>query len=140
MAEIDDLRELARNYWAKKDLLCPKHPGVKMKGSFIQTTYADHIYLECPRGKETITIPQRPRQQEFNPPQIEGLVVLMQKGDKVRCYRCQSSLLLDQRETPVGSGISRLMFTCGRCLSWGSWEGKPEEASIEAHSASRKAS
>ncbi|HVT01953.1 MAG TPA: hypothetical protein VHL58_01100 [Thermoanaerobaculia bacterium] len=140
MAEIDELRELAKSFWAKEDLLCPRHPGVKMKGSFIQTTYADHIYLDCPKGKETITIPQRPRQQEFNGPQIEGLVVFLQQGDRVLCYRCQSKLVIDQRELQAGSGINRLLFTCVRCLSYGAWEGKPEEASIEAHSASRKAS
>lgn len=140
MAEIDELRELAKSYWAGTELLCPKHPGVKMKGSFIHTTYADHIYLDCPAGKETITIPQRPRQQQFNGPQIEGLIVFLQRGDNVLCYRCQSKLVIDQRELTAGSSVSNFKFTCIRCLSYGSWEGKPEEASIEAHSASRKAS
>src|SRR5438270_12531457 len=90
--EVEQLRELAKAYWAGRDVMCPKHPGVKMIGSFVQTTFADHLYLTCPRGKETITIPQRPKQTEFNLQQVEGMVENLQRGDDILCYRCQSVL------------------------------------------------
>ena len=121
MAEIDDLRELARNFWAGRDLPCPRHHGVNLIGSFVQTTYSDHIYLVCPRGKETTTIPQRPRQQEFNEPQVEGLMVSLQRGDNILCFRCQSKLLMARDEEVFGKP-SRTTFTCVRCLSFGVWE------------------
>jgi hypothetical protein len=123
MAEIDDLRELARAFWAGRELPCPKHPGVKMKGSFVQTTYADHIYLECPKGKETITIAQRPRQQEFNEPQVEGLILSEQRGDNVLCFRCQAKLVVTREEESFGQP-TRTTFTCVRCFSYGIWRGK----------------
>lgn len=121
MAEIDELRELTRAFWAGSELLCPRHRGVRLKGSFVQTTYADHIYLECPRGKETITIPQRPRQQEFNQPQVEGLMLSVQRGDNILCFRCQSRLVVDRQEEAFGKP-SRIIFTCVRCLSYGIWK------------------
>ena len=121
MAEIDDLRELARNFWAGRDLPCPRHRGVNLEGSFVRTTYSDHIYLQCPRGKEVITIPQRPRQQEFNEPQVEGLMVSVQRGDNVLCFRCQSKLVMDREEEVFGKP-SRTIFTCVRCLSFGVWD------------------
>lgn len=123
MAELDDLRELARSFWAGGDLPCPRHPGIKLKGSFVHTTYSDHIYLECPKGKETITIPQRPRQQQFNEPQVEGLITSLQRGDNVLCFRCQAKLVIDRQEEAFGK-VSRMVFTCVRCLSFGIWEGK----------------
>ena len=124
MSEIDEMRELARNFWAGKDLPCPKHPGVNMKGTYARTTYSDHIYLECPRG-ETITIPQRPRQQEFNVPQVEGLMVSLQRGDNVLCFRCQAKLDIDRQEEVFGKP-SRYTFTCVRCFSFGIWESKAD--------------
>ncbi|MCU1348904.1 MAG: hypothetical protein JWO56_1934, partial [Acidobacteria bacterium] len=90
--EVEQFRELARAYWAGKEIICPKHPGVTMIGSFVQTTFADHIFLTCPRGKETIQIPQRPRQLEFQLQQVEGLVENIQRGDRNLCYRCQASV------------------------------------------------
>src|SRR5688572_18150966 len=131
MSEIDEMRELARNYWAGKELPCPKHPGVNMKGSYIRTTFADHIYLECPRGKETITIPQRPRQQEFNEPQVEGLMYSLQRGDNVLCFRCQAKLDIDRQEEVFGKP-SRYVFTCVRCFSFGVWVSKPGVEQPEA--------
>src|SRR2546422_4347622 len=79
--EVEQLRDLARAFWAGKEILCPKHPGVKMTGSFVQTTFADHIFLTCPRGNETIAIPQRPKQIPFQAQQVEGFVENIQRGD-----------------------------------------------------------
>src|SRR5436190_21655142 len=70
-----------------------------MTGSFVQTTFADHIFLNCPRGKETITIPQRPKQMEFYDQQVEGFVENMQRGDAILCYRCQSKIEVDAKKT-----------------------------------------
>ncbi len=100
-----------------------------MTGSFVQTTFADHIFLTCPRGKETITIPQRPRQMEFDAQQTEGFVENLQRGDAIQCYRCQSPLEVNTREDAV-TGIARYSFTCVRCLSYGEWAGRPETAKI----------
>ncbi len=127
--EVEQLRDLARAFWAGQPIPCPKHPGVTMNGSFVQTTFADHIFLTCARGKETITIPQRPRQVEFQDQQVEGFVENMQRGDAILCYRCQSELEVNTREDPV-TGIGRYTFTCVRCLSYGSWAGRPETAKI----------
>jgi hypothetical protein len=71
-SEVEVLRELAKLYWSGKPIPCPRHPGGIMTGSFVQTTFADHIFLACDRGKETITIPQRPKQKEFQAQQVEG--------------------------------------------------------------------
>ena len=127
--EVEQLRDLAKAYWAGKPIPCPKHPGVNMTGSFVQTTFADHVFLNCPVGKETITIPQRPKQIEFQAQQVEGFVENLQRGDAILCYRCQSELetaIVENRET----GVNEYTFTCGRCLSYGSWTGKPELAKI----------
>jgi hypothetical protein len=130
-SEVEVNRELARAFWNDRPVPCPRHGGTFLSGTFVETTYADHIVLDCPRGRETYTIPQRPRQQEFNPRQVEGLVVFLQRGDSIRCYRCQSKLQVDV-DTERGTGVARYVFTCVRCLSWGRWTGRPEEASIEA--------
>jgi len=127
--EVEQLRELAKTYWAGRDVMCPKHPAVKMIGSFVQTTFADHLYLTCPRGKETITIPQRPKQMEFSRQQVEGFVENLQRGDAILCYRCQSELEMDADENVV-SGVTDYTFTCVRCFSYGRWIGKPELAKI----------
>ena len=63
--EVEQFRELAIAFWENKPISCPKHAGARMIGSFVQTTSADHIFLTCERGKETITIPQRPKQMQF---------------------------------------------------------------------------
>jgi hypothetical protein len=126
--EVDESRDLARAFWAGRDLICPRH-GVKMKATFVQTTYADHIACDCPTGKESFTINQRPRQMEFNAHQIEGLVVFIQRNDSIRCYRCQSKLQVDARPDPQ-SGVTRYAFTCIRCFSYGFWEGRPEKANV----------
>lgn len=125
MAEIDELRELARLFWAGKPMPCPDHPDGLMKGTFVQTTYRDHVHLECSAGKEWIDIPQRPRQQEFNVPQVEGLVESLDRGDDVKCFRCQAILVIDREERP-GSTPHRYLFTCVRCLSFGEWKRKEE--------------
>ena len=127
--EVETMRDLARAYWSNQPVLCPKHPGVTMTGSFVQTTFADHIFLTCPKGKETITIPQRPKQMEFYDQQIEGLVESRQRGDAILCYRCQSKIETDARENGE-TGITDYTFTCVRCFSWGRWVGKPELAKI----------
>ena len=98
-------------------------------GEFVQTTFADHIFLTCPRGRETITIPQRPKQMEFYPQAVEGFVENLQRGDAILCYRCQSPLEVHTDENAT-TGVAAYTFTCMRCLSWGPWVGRPEEAKI----------
>jgi hypothetical protein len=127
--EVETLRDLVKAYWAGADVFCPKHAGVRMTGSFVQTTFADHVFLTCPRGKETITIPQRPRQIEFQRQQVEGFVENIQRGDRNLCYRCQSSLEVNADENPI-SGVTSYTFTCIRCFSWGRWAGHPDAAKI----------
>src|SRR5215212_4464092 len=111
--EVEQLRELARAFWDGKRIPCPKHPAVTMTGSFVQTTFADHIFLTCPRGKETITIPQRPRQMEFYPQAVEGMVENIQRGDSILCYRCQSKVETTTKEN-VETGRADYTFTCVR--------------------------
>lgn len=135
-SDVVIMRDLARAYWSGNSPDCPKHPGTSLRGNFVETTYADHLVLECPKGSESWTIPQRPRQKEFNPRQIEGLVVFLQVGDSIRCYRCQSKLEVNLAEDRV-TGIARYEFTCVRCFSYGMWTGRPEEASIESPTVAR---
>lgn len=127
--EVEQLRDMAREWWAGGVVNCPRHAGVVMTGSFVQTTFADHIFLTCPKGKETITIPQRPKQLEFQPQQVEGMVENLQRGDQNLCYRCQASLQVASTEN-VDNGITHYTFTCIRCLSYGTWRGHPETAKI----------
>ncbi len=100
-----------------------------MTGSFVHTTFADHIFLTCPRDNQTITIPQRPRQIEFQQQQVEGMVENIQRGDENLCYRCQSKLELEAVENP-NTGITEYTFTCVRCFSYGKWVGHPSAAKI----------
>jgi DNA-directed RNA polymerase subunit RPC12/RpoP len=130
-SEVSVNRELARAFWAKDTIRCPKHPGATLRGSFVQTTFADHIVLSCPQGRETITIPQRPKQMQFLEQQVEGLVESMQRGDAIRCYRCQSKIEVEERPDR-DTGIIDHLFTCVRCLSWGRWVGNPALAKIGA--------
>jgi len=127
--EVEQLRDLATAFWAGKPIPCPKHPFVTMTGSFVKTTFADHIFLTCPRGKETIQIPQRPTQMEFYDQQVEGFVENLQRGDAILCYRCQSKIETAAKENRE-TGITDYTFTCIRCFSWGRWVGKPELAKI----------
>ena len=127
--EVEQLRDLASAFWAGQEIHCPKHPPAKMSGEFVQTTFADHIFLTCSRGKETIDIPQRPRQVVFQDQQVEGMVENLQRGDAILCYRCQSPLEVHTKED-AETGVVRYVFTCVRCLSWGEWAGRPEEAKI----------
>lgn len=127
--EVEQLRDLAKAFWAGKETPCPKHPGEWMNGSFVQTTSADHIFLTCPRGKETITIPQRPKQTQFQAQQVEGFVENLQRGDAILCYRCQSPMEIKTKENPE-TGVADYTFTCVRCLSWGTWSGHPAAAKI----------
>ena len=128
-SEVEVLRDLARLYWAGKPLACPRHPGAMLTGSFVQTTFADHIFLSCSQGKETITIPQRPKQIEFQDQQVEGFVENMQREDAILCYRCQSKIDVSAKPNNE-TGITDYTFTCIRCFSWGRWVGKPELAKI----------
>ena len=121
-SEVEQLRELARAFWSGKPVICPKHPGAVMTGSFVQTTFADHIFLTCPKGRETISIPQRPRQLQFQPQQVEGFLENIQRGDAIQCYRCQSALEVDKTDNAY-------TFTCVRCFSFGTWAGTLELAS-----------
>ena len=130
-SEVEVLRDLAKLFWAGKPVPCPKHPDSILSGNFVQTTFADHIALFCARGRETLTIPQRPKQKEFQAQQVEGYVENMQRGDAILCYRCQSPLEIERREN-VTTGVTDFTFTCVRCLSYGSWTGKPELAKIGA--------
>ena len=127
--EVEQLRDLATAFWAGRPIPCPKHPGVTMIGSFVKTTFADHIFLTCPRGKETIQIPQRPTQMEFYDQQVEGFVENLQRSDAILCYRCQSKIEVSAKENRE-TGITDYTFTCIRCFSWGRWVGKPELAKI----------
>ena len=127
--EVDEYRELAKKYWSGQPIECPKHRGVTMTGSFVQTTFADHVFLSCPRGKETIQIPQRPKQMEFFDQQVEGFVENLQRGDQILCYRCQSKMEVDAKENAV-TGYGDYTFTCVRCFSWGTWSGHPSTAKI----------
>jgi hypothetical protein len=127
--EVEQLRDLAKLYWAGKPVPCPKHTGANLSGSFAQTTFADHIFLTCPRGKETITIPQRPRQMEFYPQAVEGMVENLQRDDAILCYRCQSKIETASIEN-VETGRNEYTFTCVRCFSYGTWNGNPSAAKI----------
>lgn len=127
--EVEELRELARAFWGGRPIPCPKHPGALMIGSFVQTTFADHVFLTCQRGKEMITIPQRPKQLEFQEQQTEGFVENIQRGDANLCYRCQAPLEVSEDENAT-TGVTDYTFTCVRCLSWGRWVGRPETAKI----------
>ena len=128
-SEVEVMRELAKLFWSNQPIQCPKHPSARMTGSFVQTTFADHVFLTCPAGKETITIPQRPRQMEFNLQQVEGMVENIQRGDKNLCYRCQSKLEMAADEN-VDTGVTEYTFTCVRCFSYGTWKGHPSAAKI----------
>lgn len=127
--EVEEKRELARAFWAGRPIECPKHRGVHMTGSFVQTTFADHIFLECPRGKETIQLPQRPKQVTFHRQQTEGFVENIQRGDANLCYRCQAPLETNLNENTT-TGVTHYTFTCVRCLSYGEWIGQPAMAKI----------
>lgn len=127
--EVEVLRDLARAYWAGQPMRCPKHPASTLTGTFIQTTFADHIALRCATGRETISIPQRPKQMEFGDQAVEGFVENLQRGDAILCYRCQSKVETAAKENR-DTGITDYTFTCIRCLSWGRWIGKPELAKI----------
>ena len=127
--EVEQMREMARAYWGGKPIPCPRHPGAMLAGTFVQTTFADHIFLSCPRGKETITIGQRPKQMEFQEQSVEGFVENLQRGDAILCYRCQSKIEVDAKENRE-SGVTDYTFTCIRCFSWGRWVGKPSLAKI----------
>jgi hypothetical protein len=122
-SDVEELRELARAYWSGRPIPCPKHPGAVMTGSFVQTTFADHIFLTCQRGRESITIPQRPKQLEFQPQQVEGFVENLQRGDAIQCYRCQSAIEIATIE-------SAATFTCVRCFSYGTWSGNLALAAV----------
>ena len=128
-SEVELQRDLARAYWAGTAIHCPKHPAATMTGSFVQTTFADHIFLTCQQGRETITIPQRPKQMEFHAQSVEGFVENLQRGDAILCYRCQSKIETSAKANNE-TGVSDYTFTCVRCLSWGRWIGKPELAKI----------
>ena len=124
--DVKELRDLARAYWAGDSVMCPKHPGVIMTGSFVQTTFADHLFLSCPRGRETITIPQRPKQMEFHRQQVEGFLENIERGDANLCYRCQSALDIESNVNPE-TGTAEYSFTCVRCFSYGTWSGQNAE-------------
>ena len=128
-SEVEQLRELARLYWAGEPVPCPTHAGATMTGSFVQTTFADHVFLACSRGKETLTIAQRPRQTVFNAQQVEGMVENIQRGDRNLCYRCQSKLEVAADEN-AETGVTDYTFTCVRCFSYGTWKGHPDTAKI----------
>ena len=119
--DTEVLRDLARSYWSGQTLHCPKHAAGTLTGSFVQTTFADHIALVCSRGRETLNIPQRPKQTEFQAQQVEGYIENLQRGDAILCYRCQASVEASSRPDP-GSGSTEYTFTCTRCLSWGTWK------------------
>lgn len=127
--ETEQLRDLAKAFWEGKETPCPKHPGAILSGTFVHTTAKDHIVLTCPQGKETITIGQRPKQVEFQDQQVEGLVENIQRGDSIRCYRCQSAFEVSAEENRE-TGVVDYTFTCVRCFSWGRWKGRPEMAKI----------
>lgn len=118
--KLSEQRDLARAFWRGETTSCPDHPGSELRGEFVRTTYADHLVFRCARGRESLTIPQRPRQQEFNPDQVEGLLLNIARGDAILCYRCQANLVTENDAAP-GREPTRWDFTCVRCLSWGGW-------------------
>ena len=122
-SEVEQLRDLVRAFWSGKPVMCPKHPGAIMTGSFVQTTFSDHVFLTCTRGRETISINQRPRQLEFQPQQVEGYLENIQRGDAILCYRCQSVLEIARTDNSY-------TFTCVRCFSFGTWAGTLELAAL----------
>ena len=128
-SEVETLRELAKLFWSGKPIPCPQHAGGTLTGSFVQTTFADHIALVCDRGRETLTIPQRPKQKEFLDQQVEGFVESLQRGDAILCYRCQAPLDVAADENR-DTGVVDYVFTCVRCFSYGRWTGRPEFAKI----------
>ena len=128
-SEVEQFREMAKLYWAGKPIPCPKHRGATLSGEFVRTTFADHIFLTCPTGKETITIGQRPKQTVFNAQQVEGFVENTQRGDRNLCYRCQSPLEMEA-DADINTGVTDYTFTCIRCFSYGTWKGHPEAAKI----------
>src|SRR5205085_1071905 len=108
--EVEQLRELAKSFWAGREVRCPKHPAFKMTGEFVQTTFADHVVLTCTGPKkESISIPQRPKQIEYNAQQVEGFVENTQRGDQNLCYRCQSKLDVVADENP-DTGVTDYTF------------------------------
>jgi len=121
--------EALRTYRAQWPTPARGEMAGKMIGTFVQTTFADHIFLTCPRGKETITIPQRPRQMEFHRQQVEGFLENIERGDANLCYRCQSVLEVNTQENTT-TGVTHFTFTCVRCFSYGEWVGRPETAKI----------
>ena len=127
--EVEVMRDLARAYWANQPIECPKHRGALMTGSFVHTTFADHVFLTCTKGRETIMIQQRPKQVEYQPQSVEGMVENIQRGDNNLCFRCQSKIEVATKED-VNPGVTRFTFTCVRCYSWGTWTGLPALAKI----------
>ncbi|HUP65510.1 MAG TPA: hypothetical protein VM557_09530 [Thermoanaerobaculia bacterium] len=126
--ELEERRDLARIFWLGEKTFCPTHPATEIKGHFVQSPATDYLVFDCPAGGETITIGQRPRQMEFNRPQVEGLILSLARGDSIRCYRCQAKLAMSSDVAP-GREASRYQFTCTRCLSWGTLgEGEGEPA------------
>jgi hypothetical protein len=121
-SEVEQLRDLARAFWSGRPVMCPKHTSLAMTGSFVQTTFSDHVFLTCPRG-ETFTIPQRPKQIEFQPQQVEGYLENIQRGDANLCYRCQSVMEMDTNDNAT-------TFTCVRCFSFGTWAGNLTVAGV----------
>ena len=119
--KLSEQRDLASAYWRGETTTCPDHPGSAMRGEFVRTTFADHLVFRCERGAETLTIPQRPKQVEFNDPQVAGLLLNLARGDSIRCYRCQANLVTETDAGPAREA-TRYDFICVRCLSWGTWE------------------
>ncbi len=99
-----------------------------MTADFIQSNYFDQLVFQCPKG-DTVTIPQRPKQVEYNVHQLEGFVVFLQSGDSILCYRCQRRLQVEAIEN-ADTGVTDFTFTCTHCFSWGTWSGRPEDASV----------
>jgi hypothetical protein len=128
-SEVEMMRDLVKAFWAKQPIECPKHRGILMTGSFVHTTFADHVFLTCPKGRETISIPQRPKQMQFQQQSVEGMVENIQRGDRNQCYRCQSIIEVETNEN-VQTGVTRFTFTCVRCFSYGTWMGHPALAKI----------
>ncbi|HVR42385.1 MAG TPA: hypothetical protein VMS56_02970 [Thermoanaerobaculia bacterium] len=117
---LSQQRDLVRAFWRGEPTPCPLHTSAQLRAEHVRTTHADHLVFTCPEGGEVTTVPQRPRQVEFNPPQVEGLLLNIERGDAILCYRCQSKLAVESDDAP-GRPSTRMEFICVRCLSWGTW-------------------
>ena len=74
--EVEQLRDLARTYWSKKPVMCPKHPGVEMTGTFVQTTFADVLSADQALYAAQLTVAERRQALWLAVADLQGLMQL----------------------------------------------------------------